>query len=203
MHRIIAMAGFLLLASIAPAGAESLATGCLSQSAGEIYALKLYSNSTSKPCDTGDSIVRLALHQPDTRFAKRRTTIPFGTTQTLAGFNSELELSVDLRLDSTPLGDDEPSDVCELYLFYDEVVYMLASVAPHAEANGLSSVEIFDQDDRKSARTKATTGAVHRGGAHDWAVQVHDLYVANRGGEECYAAFLIEFADDSTKLYSR
>jgi hypothetical protein len=41
MHRIIAVAGSLLLSSIAPAGAESLATGCLSQSTGEIYALKL------------------------------------------------------------------------------------------------------------------------------------------------------------------
>jgi hypothetical protein len=122
-------------------------------------------------CESGDSIVRLALHQPDTKFAKRRTTIAFRSHQTLANFQSELPLSVRLYLDDNlPFGGDEPTDVCELYLFYDEVVYMLASVDPNAEANGLTSIEIFHQDDRKSGTTKETTGAVHSVGS-DWAVQ--------------------------------
>jgi hypothetical protein len=203
MHRIAALAGLLLLAGVAPALAESLATGCLSRSTGEIYGLRLYSNYTSSPCESGDEIVRFALHQPDTHFAKRRTTMPFGTHEVLARFDSEFKLTVDLRLDTSRLGEEEPSAVCELYLFYDEIVYMLASVAPDAEAHGLTSVEIFHQDDRKAGTTKTTTGGVHGVGSHGWAVQVHDLYVANRGGEECYGAFLIEFADDPTKLYSR
>jgi hypothetical protein len=203
MHRMIAVVGSLLLASIGSAGAESIATGCLSAAAGEIYALKLYSNSTSTPCASGDSIVRLAVQQPDTKFLKKRVTIPFGVTETLASFNAEFTLSVELRLDSLPLGAEEPSDVCELYLFYDEVAYMLASVPPNAEADGLSFVEVFHQDARKEGGIKDTTGAVREvGPSPDWAVHVHDLHVANRG-QECFAAFLLEFADDPAALYSR
>jgi len=131
-------------------------------------------------------------------------TIPFGANETVASFDAEFTLSVELRLDdSLPLGGEEPPDMCELYLFYDEVVYMLASVPPNDEADGLSFVEIFHQDDRKSGRIKETTGAVRAvGQPPDWAVHLHDLYVANRG-QECYAAFLLEFADDPAALYSR
>jgi hypothetical protein len=203
MHRMIAMVGSLLLAGIGSAGAESIATGCLSAATGEIYGLKLYSNSTSVTCQAGDSIVRLSVHQPDTRFLKKRATIPFGTTETLASFEAESTLSVQLRLDSLPIGAEEPSDVCELYLFYDEVVYMLASLPSGAEADGLSFVEVFHQDARKEGGIKDTTGAVRAvGQPPDWAVHVHDLYVANRG-QECFAAFLLEFADDPAALYSR
>jgi hypothetical protein len=203
MRRMIALVGSLLLASISSAGAESIATGCLSAATGEIYALKLYSNKTRMPCESGDSIVRLGVHQPDTKFVKQRLTIPFGARETVASFDAEFRLSVDLRLDSLPLGGEEPSDVCELYLFYDEVVYMLASVPPNGEADGLTFVEIFHQDDRKAGRIKDTTGAVRAvGQPPDWAVHVHDLYVANRG-HECFAAFLLEFADDPAALYSR
>jgi hypothetical protein len=203
MRRTIALVGSLLLASIGPAGAESIATGCLSQATGEIYNLHLYSNRTSASCEEGDSIVRLAVHQPDTKFQKKRMTIPFGSSETLATFDAELALSVQLRLDSMPFGGEEPADLCELFLFYDEVVYMLASVPPGEEADGLSLVTIFHQDGRKYPTIKNTTGAVReQGPSPDWAAHVHDLYVANRG-QECFAAFLLEFADDPAALYSR
>jgi hypothetical protein len=203
MCRMIALVGSLLLASIGSAGAESIATGCLSAATGEVYALRLYSNYTRRPCESGDSIVRFGIHQPDTQFIKKRLTIPFGTRERVARFEAEFTLSVELRLESLPFGGEEPSDVCELFLFYDEVAYMLASVPPSGEADGLSFVEIFHQDDRKSGRIKETTGAVRAvGQPPDWAVHLHDLYVANRG-QECYAAFLLEFADDPAALYSR
>jgi hypothetical protein len=203
MHRMVAVVGSLLLAGIGTAGAASIATGCLSNATGEIYALQLYSNHTSRPCESGDSIVRLAVHQPDTKFRKERVTIPFGSQKTLASFDAEFTLSVELRLESLPFGGEEPSDVCELYLFYDEIAYMLASLPPGAEADGLSFVEIFHQDARKEGQIKDTTGAVRAvGPSPDWAVHVHDLHVANRG-QECFAAFLLEFADDPAALYSR
>ena len=203
MRRMIALVGSLFLASIDPAGAESIATGCLAQATGEIYNPNLYSNSTRASCEQGDSIVRLAVHQPDTKFRKKHMTIPFGASETMATFDAESALTVQLRLDSMPFGGEEPADLCELFLFYDEVVYMLASVPPGGEADGLSSVMIFHQDGRKYPETKDTTGAVReRGPAPDWAVHVHDLYVANRG-QECFAAFLLEFADDPAALYAR
>lgn len=200
-----ALLGSALLASIGSAGAESIATGCLDQASGEIYNLKIYSNNTLAACDAGDQLVRLALQQPDTIFRKNRATIPFGTTQTLASFDAELgPVEVELRFDSVPIGGnpDAPTNACELYIFYDEVVYLLASTPP--EVDGMSSVTIFHQDGRGHGETpQNTTGAVRALGPDpDWAVQVHDLTMQPRP-DGCFASFLIEFANDPDALYSR
>jgi hypothetical protein len=197
-----ALLGLALLASIGSAGAESIATGCLDQATGEVYGLRMYSNNTLAECEAGDEMVRFAVQQPDTEFKKDRVTLPFGAFETRASWSEEIgDVSVEVVFEGFRVGDGAPSTACELLLFYDEFYYLLASAEPGTEVDGLTSVVRFHRDARSQGVTKATTGAILSIG-QNWAVLVHDLRVANRGNE-CFVAYMIEFADDPDKLYSR
>jgi hypothetical protein len=81
------LSGALFLLGAGAANAESLATGCLAKN-GSIYGLGMYSNNPRAPCRRGEEIIRLAVHQPDTKFSKQRATVPFEGGQQMASFQT-------------------------------------------------------------------------------------------------------------------
>jgi hypothetical protein len=95
-----------IVLSPASATAESVATGCLAKLTGEIYSLNAYKSGPAKKCRSGDQIIRLQLHQPTTKFAKRS----FSLSDADPGFPWIFKMSEDFRL---LLVEDEEGN-CEL-----------------------------------------------------------------------------------------
>jgi hypothetical protein len=206
---LLSTTALLLLASAETANAESLATGCLNRS-GQIYNLGMYSNNPSTACKRGDQTIRLAVHQPDTKFSKQRTSFPFESGATMATFlntdpdGNQLPVEVQADYSSCAIGCDfgtsAPPKSCELYLFWDEIVYLIASVPDGSTQDGISSVTIFNHDGRDFSTTIPTTKVVLVNS--QFAVVVYDLHVeAGPGG--CSVSYMMEFADDPAMLYSR
>jgi hypothetical protein len=89
-------------------------------------------------------------------------------SQELASFTaSELTswpVTLQLRFTAAGMGSDygtAPANACELFLFYDEIVYLLASAPPNSAVDGLSSVMVFHQDGRGHGEVpQNTTGTV-------------------------------------------
>jgi hypothetical protein len=208
--RLIPMlSGALLLANAGTANAESIATGCLAKN-GSIYAVNPNSNNTLAACRKGDQLIRLALHQPDTKFSKQRVTLPFESGQGMAEFPTSEgggfgNVSVHADFYSAGFVSDygiAPANACELFLFHDEIVYLLASVQPGGAQYGLTTVTVFHQDGRGHGEVPVPTDGMIRPFDDAWVVKVYDLRVVNYG-TECRVAYMLEFADDPEALYSK
>jgi hypothetical protein len=215
--RNLTVASALLLATAGSAGAESIATGCLSAS-GTISSVNPFSNNPKAACRNGEQIIRFAVQQPDTKFSKKRVVLPFGGgggsgAGGLATFQAEFgPVNIEARFEEFAIG-NEPTNgapatnACELFITYDEIVYVLATTEEQpSPIDGIGSFLRFNQDGRLSSLQRFPTRGTIREPHDDWAVRIHDLVVVllrPEVGGGCFISYEIEFADDPAALYSR
>jgi hypothetical protein len=173
------------------AAAETVETGCLSKPTGEIYALAPYRSAPSKKCREGEPTVRVSLHQPSTAFAKRSRTINSNSATEMAEFD---QILIMLRSDGglCELVVDDPIQATE---------HVVVSVPAGSWQEGLREVTRVDHELPGSETFEAhRLIPTDRGGAFVF----HDVFVDHRQVEgQCFATFLVEYAEDLQHLYDR
>jgi hypothetical protein len=193
------LAGLIITAR--GAAPETLGTACMSKS-GEVYALAPYRSAPRNSCLEGDETVRLSLHQPNTAFAKRRNTIGPDSYTIMTRLFQHQDVLIALRSGSNSL---EPGH-CDLVV--DDLVNatedVVVSVPAGSWQDGIREVTHIDH-----GRSGPDGGSLVETYETDQliltplgAVVFHDLLVDNRGSD-CFAAFLVESAEDLRHLYDR
>jgi hypothetical protein len=193
------LAGLVLMAR--EAVPETIGTACLAKS-GEVYALAPYRSAPRTSCLDGDDTVRLSLEQPDTAFAKKRHTIGPDSYAVMARLLQHQELLIALRSGSN----STEGGHCELVV--DDLVNatedVVLSVPAGSWQDGIREVIRIDHgssgpDGGSLVETYQTDQLIL---TPLGVVVFHDVIVDNRGSE-CFAAFLVEAAQDLRQLYDR
>ncbi len=192
------LAGMVIMAN--DAVSETIGTACMDKT-GEVYALAPYRSAPRQGCLEGDETVRLSLHQPNTAFAKKRNTIGPNSYTIMTRLFGE-DLLIALRSDTDSL---EPGH-CDLVV--DDLVNatenVVLSVPAGSWQDGIREVTRIDHgrtgpDGDFLVETYETDQLIL---TPLGAVVFHDVLVDNRGSE-CFAAFLVEAAQDLRHLYDR
>jgi hypothetical protein len=167
------------------ATAESLATGCLAKLSGEIYALKAYGSAPAKKCRSGDQIIRVQLHQPTTKFAKRSFSLSDVNPD---GLGDIFAMSEDFRLFLSE--DEEGNCIFSAVGLESDYRQVIAIVPPNRFQHGVNEVtEVDFQSDDDDAETHQSNGLVVP--SSDGWLMFHDLYISNEG--ECSVSFVLEY----------
>jgi hypothetical protein len=187
-----------LLAAIvfspADATAETVGTGCLSKTSGEIYALAAYRSAPARECDPGDHSVRVALYQPATGFAKRSATV---------GCDGSKEM---LTIEPFVLSLDALCDGGVCYLQADEqaLAYMheIIKVPPGKFQDHIRQVITRDNESGGSITQTYETSKLVIMVDNDYFFLFHDVLVDNRGAE-CFVSFVVEHGPSLAAFYDR
>jgi hypothetical protein len=210
MTRMLIMtAAALLTFAGTSARADTVATACVKAN-GTIYNFSAYRSQPTRACRANEKKIRFQLLQDDTAVAKRSATVTRGGAEAkMVTFSvpGHIDPVVEILLGyfSPPPEFENPSEDCELRAFHDETYYRLVKVAPRESTDVFRDAIIFDQDqDPDEDPVSVETERLMLGGGNGpgWALKAHDLFVVNRTNE-CFAFFVIEFADDAAKLYSK
>lgn len=208
MTRMLIITAAALLTFASSARADTVATACLKAN-GTIYNFNAYRAQPTRACRANEQRIRFQLLQDDTAVAKRSATVTRedGRTEMVTFFVPDsVDEDVEILLGYFPEFPEQenPSEDCELRALHDETYYRLVKVAPGESTDVFRDAIIFDQDQDPDEdpvlveRERLMLGGEPPG----WALKAHDLFVVNRTNE-CFAFFVIEFADDAAKLYSK
>jgi hypothetical protein len=189
----------ILLAAVvfgpADASAETVGTGCLSKTSGEIYALAAYRSAPARECDPGDHSVRVALYQAATGFAKRSATL---------GPNDRHKDMLVIEPFVLNLRAYRDGGICYLVAdqerdaFWHEII----KVPPGKFQDHIREVTTLDNEgDGSVAQTYETRHLVIMMD-NSYFFLFHDVLVDNRG-PDCFVSFVVEHGPSLAAFYDR